>query len=130
MSSAVIFQIQSFFIVSLMTFGLIKKSQKMLHAKVMTTAIVWDIILVLQIELTRGAILKAAQMLTNPWILNLHVALALTTVLLSLFLLFSGNQLKKGNLTLKNKHRIIGITTYILRLATFGTSFLAVIPKK
>src|SRR3989344_6201589 len=80
--STIIFQVQSFLIVALLTFGVLKRRNRRIHIRTMITAIVWDISLVLQIELSRGAINKASQAVTNPMLLNIHVTLALSTVLL------------------------------------------------
>lgn len=130
MNSAIIFQTQSVIIFSILTFGLIKKKNKDLHTKAMMTAIIWDILLVLQIELTRGAILKASKAVSNPFILNFHVAMAITCVLGYLFMLYSGKFLKIGDFALRSLHKKVGISTYLLRLITLITSFWAVIPKE
>lgn len=124
--SAMIFQIQSFLIVCVLTFGILKRKNRSLHIKTMLTGIIWDVILILQIELTRGAIKKASKAVSNPMILNIHVALALTTVLLFFFLIFSGTKLKNGNESIRGKHKLAGMTAYILRIAVFATSFWAV----
>lgn len=130
MSSAVIFQIQSVIIFSLLTYGLMKRRVKEIHMKTMYTAVIWDILLVLQIELNRGAILKASKVPSNPFILNFHVTLAVTSVIGYLFMLYSGKFLKIGDNKLRLLHKRVGFTTYMFRLATLVTSFYAVIPKK
>ena len=90
MSSAVLFQIQSALILVLMHIGVyivLKKRNAKLHAKIMGSAIIWDILLVLQIELTRGAVAKAIEVPTNPLILNIHVGMAITCVVLYLIMI-------------------------------------------
>jgi uncharacterized membrane protein YozB (DUF420 family) len=110
----------------LLIFGLIKRKNRKLHIRTMLTAIVWDILLVLQIELTRGAINKASQAIENPLLLNIHVSLALTTVLLYFAMLFTGHKLKNGFESVRTQHMILGYTTFTLRILTYITSFGAV----
>lgn len=123
--SAAIFQIQSSIIVLLMIFGVLKRKHRNLHVKTMASVIIWDLILVLQIELTRGAINKASKAPTNPMILNIHVALAVSTVLMYFFMIFSGRKILKNNGD-RTKHKVAGITTVVLRMATYITSYWAV----
>jgi uncharacterized membrane protein YozB (DUF420 family) len=126
MSSAMIFQIQSALIVLLMLFGISKHRQRNLHAKIMFSAIIWDILLILQIEFTRDAIAKASKTMANPMILNIHILLALTTVLHYFFMLYSGKKVLKGDNSRLAKHRLFGKITMSLRILTFITSFFAV----
>lgn len=123
--SAVIFQIQSSLIVLLMVFGVINNKRRSLHVKTMISVIIWDILLVLQIELNRGAINKAVKVVENPMILTIHVALALTTVLMYFFMIYSGIKLLKHNQG-RPTHRILGLTTFCLRILTYITSYWAV----
>ncbi len=124
--SQTVFQIQSTLIVLLMSLGIIKRKNRKLHVPIMLTAIVWDIILVLQIEFTRSAIAKASKAVENSTILNVHVALALTTVLFYFVMLHTGRKLLKGDSRIRSKHALIGKITYLLRLATYITSFFVV----
>ena len=130
MESALLFQIQSFIVFGLLSLGLYFKKSKEKHMKIMLTAIIWDVLLILQIELNRGAILKASHALTNPFILNFHVTMAVTCVIGYIFMIYSGRFLKIGEQKLRKLHKKIGMTTYTLRLITLITSFYAVIPKK
>ena len=50
MTSAVVFQIQSFCVYALMVFGITKRKKRKIHVPTMITVLVWDIILILQIE--------------------------------------------------------------------------------
>ncbi len=124
MNSALIFQIQSTLILILLYIGLYFRKTKEKHIKIMITSIVWDILLVLQIELTRGAINKASKAVTNPALLNFHVLIAVTTVLLYFYLLYSGNKLKKGDLKNKALHKNLGFTAITLRTMVYITSYL------
>lgn len=125
----ILMQIQSAAIVGLMFFGILKHRQRILHKKIMISAILWDIILILQIELSRGAILKASEALENPFLLNLHVSLAIFTVIFYVVMLVTGFKLISGAQELLTRHRWIGRLTFLLRVLTFITSFWAVAPK-
>jgi len=92
----------------------------------MKTAIIWDLLLVAQIELTRSAILKASKVLENPAILNIHVSLAVSTVLLYAVVFYTGNNLRKGNEKIRVYHKLIGSLTLTIRIATLITSFLVI----
>jgi uncharacterized membrane protein YozB (DUF420 family) len=86
----------------------------------------WDIILILQIELSRGAINKASKALANPVLLNIHVALAVSSVLFYFLLIYTGRKLLKGDNQIRLKHRLFGRIAYVLRTLTLITSFFAV----
>jgi hypothetical protein len=92
----------------------------------MKTVIIWDLLLVAQIELTRSAILKASKMADNPQILNIHVSLAISTVLLYGVIAYTGTKLKNGNEGVRKYHKAIGVLTLTTRIATLITSFLVV----
>ena len=120
---APLFQLQSTLIVMLLILGLLLRKQRNKHVKIMLLAIFWDLILVAQIELNRGAISKAAQFSHNPLLLNIHVALALFTVLLYGIMIYSGCRLLKGHTPLRPLHKRLGLTTFGLRLLVYATSF-------
>lgn len=126
MSSATIFQIQSALIVLLFTFGILKRRSRNVHVKTMYAAIFWDIALILQIELTRSAIVKASKAITNPMMLNIHVALALTAVILYFILIYTGRKLVSGQKEVRQKHKLLGWSAYITRILVFVTSFFTV----
>jgi len=117
-------QIQSALILSLLYTGLFFRKNKKRHVPIMLTAIIWDIILVLQIELSRGAIATASKPLENPAILNFHITLAVTTVLLYIGILISGRKLIKGEIQRKSLHMKLGFTAITLRTMTLITSYL------
>lgn len=126
MSSAVIFQIQSILIFSLMTFGIMKRKNRKVHVPVMYSVILWDIILILQIELSRNAVIKASKVVTNTAILNIHVTFAVLSVVFYVLLLVTGRKLLKGQVAIRPKHKLFGLTAYTLRLLTLITSFFTV----
>lgn len=121
--SAVIFQVQSFMIVMLFLFGVANRKNKFKHMRIMKTAIIWDLLLVAQIELSRSAISKASKMFANPMILNIHVSLAIGTVLLYFWVFYSGQKLRVGEEAIRKMHKRIGITTLSARIATLVTSY-------
>ena len=123
---AIVFQIQSFIILLIMTIGVYQKRNRDAHVQLMTTSIVWDIALIFQIELSRGAIMKASEAMTNHQMLNIHVALAVSCVLFYFGMIYSGRKLLAGDNSIRNKHKIAGITTYMLRWSVFITSFYAI----
>ena len=129
MSSAVIFQIQSILIYSLLIFGVLKRKVRVVHVRTMYAVITWDIILILQIELTRSAIAKASKAMVNPILLNIHVSFAVASVLFYIALFYTGKKLLAGNNEIRKKHKLLGWSAVVLRTLTLITSFFAVIPK-
>ncbi len=125
----ILMQTQSFLILALMAWGISQHAKRQRHVRIMASAMIWDVILILQIELSRGAILKASQAPTNPLLLNIHVGIAVTTVLFYVAMVLTGRRLMRGETALYNRHRRLGYTTFALRVLTFATSFLAVAPK-
>lgn len=129
MTSAVVFQIQSILIYSLMVFGITQRKNRKVHVPTMATVLIWDVILILQIELSRGAVEKASQAVVNSMILNIHVAFAVSSVICYVLLVITGRKLLAGNNQIRAKHRIFGWTAFALRTLTLATSFFAVAPK-
>lgn len=126
MNTAVIFQIQSFLILSLLFVGVYFRKERSKHVKIMASAIVWDILLVLQIQLNRSAIQKAMNVVENPMILTIHVSIAVLTVLFYFALIYTGRKLLQGQSKIRPKHKLLGWSTIVLRSLTFITSFFAV----
>lgn len=127
---ALLMQAQSFCIVLIMLIGILYRKRRNLHVKIMSVAMIWDVLLILQIEFSRSAILKASNAVNNAMILNIHVAIAVSTVLLYGFMVWSGRQMLSGQSKNRSKHRIMGYTTFLMRILTFVTSFWAVVPKE
>ena len=126
--SQIIFQAQSILIVILMLYAVSlvfgKNKNRYKHSKLMKLVIFWDIILILQIELNRGAIAKASKYTENAMLLNIHVSLALATVLLYFVTALIGKKvMDEKREDLIGKHRLIGRITVLLRLSTLITSF-------
>lgn len=123
-------QIQSLAIVVLMLVGIYFRRQRKRHIKIMSFAMIWDVILILQIELSRSAILKASQAVKNTMLLNIHVSIAVSTVILYAFMVYTGRKLLNGDINIRPHHKMLGWTTLFLRILTFITSFWAVAPKE
>ncbi len=125
--SEIIFQFQSTIIVTLMIFGaLLAKKNRRVHVRMMSFAIAWDVILILQIELTRHAVEKAIRVANNSMILNIHVSLAVLTVFLYIFMIILGRKVLKGDNKFLAAHRKLGVTTLIMRILTYITSYSVV----
>lgn len=109
-----------------MSWGIYLRCQRSMHIKMMLSAIIWDILLILQIELSRDAVAKATEVIKNSMILNIHVSLAISTVVLYVAMIITGRKLYKGSLTIRPKHKVLGWLTYTVRILTLITSFWAV----
>lgn len=129
MSTATLFQIQSFLILCTMTLGVYLRKKRSVHIKLMATTIIWDILLILQIELTRSAIIKASKAMNNAMMLNIHVSIAVLTVLFYFAMIYTGRKFLKGDNSIRPLHKKLGWTTWSLRILTFATSFWAVTPQ-
>lgn len=121
---------QSLIIVILMIIGIVVHRRRSLHVKIMSFVILWDVLLILQVELGRKAIMKASQAMTNPALLNIHVSIAVSTVLLYFVMIYTGRKVLSGNQEILPHHRRVGYTTLVMRILTFATSFWAVVPKE
>lgn len=133
MSSAVFFQLQSFAIFCLMFAGIyvIRQQNRRRHIQLMSTAMLWDILLILQIEFTRSAIATAVEPLANAMILNIHISIAVSCVILYIAMAITGTKLLSSNCQEKFSrirlwHKRLGVLTIIMRILTFGTSFFVV----
>ncbi len=123
-------QLQSLSIVILMAIGIAVHKRRKLHVRLMSLAMIWDVLLILQIELSRSAILKASKAMTNAVALNVHVSIAVATVILYGFMVYTGRKVLGGQSDLRARHKTLGYTTMALRILTFITSFWAVAPKE
>ena len=124
MSSSFIFQLQSCIIVAILLYGVTQRKKRARHVRIMSFAIIWDLLLVAQIELTRQAIATASKPLANSALLNIHISLAIGTVLLYFVMIFTGRKLLKGNEKVRPMHRILGLSTLTVRILTLITSML------
>lgn len=125
MNLTVLFQIQSAIILALMIFGVTKRRVRKIHVRTMSIVIIWDILLVLQIELSRSAIKTASKGMENPVPLLIHLFFAISSVLLYFVMIWSGRKLLKGDSSRRKLHRCVGWTTLTFRVLTLITSFWA-----
>lgn len=123
MNTALLFQIQSALILLLLYVGVYFKQNRSRHVRIMTSAIAWDILLVLQIELNRGAIAKAVQVVENKWLLNVHVTFAITCVLFYFVMIYTGRKILNFDNSWRPRHKLFGMITLTLRTLTFITSY-------
>jgi hypothetical protein len=122
-------QAQSVCIVVLMTAGIAYRRNRAKHVRIMSIAMIWDVLLILQIELSRSAILKASKAIENAMALNIHVSIAVSTVILYAFMVYTGRALLSGNKQMRKKHKLLGWVTFTMRILTLITSYWAVTPK-
>jgi uncharacterized membrane protein YozB (DUF420 family) len=108
-----------------MILGAYNYKNRKLHVKMMSSAIIWDIILILQIEITRSAIAKASKVMTNPMLLKIHLFFAIGSVILYVLMVLSGRKLLAGDNSVRQRHKLLGRTTLFFRIMTFVTSFYA-----
>lgn len=127
MTSVVVFQIQSIIVYALMVFGISKRKQRKIHVPTMITVLTWDILLILQIEINRGAVEKAVKAVINPILLNIHVSFAISCVVFYLLLIFTGRKILSGEQSYQSRHRLFGWSAFILRTLTLITSYFAVV---
>ncbi len=126
MTTTVLFQVQSALILSLIFLGVAWRRQRRKHVRTMIFAILWDVLLIAQIEFSRHAVEKASQVMKNPIILNVHVSLAVSCVVLYVMMGVTGRKLLLGQSNVRPLHRNLGWGTLALRIAVFITSFFAV----
>ena len=128
MSEQFLFQLQSALIVLLMFYGITQRKKRMRHVKIMSAAMIWDVVLILQIELSRSAIIKTgkAVMGDGKTMLYIHLFFALSTVLLYIAMVISGRKILKGITPNTKTHKKLGSTTFSFRILTLVTSFFAV----
>lgn len=124
--STVIFQVQSTIILLLIYFGIYHRRNRILHVRVMLTAIIWDVLLILQIELTRKAIATALKPTENSFLLNFHITIAVLTVLIYGALIYTGRKILSGENKIRPRHKLLGLTAVTLRTLTYITSYFAV----
>ena len=118
------FQLQSSMILLLMFVGVYFKTQRKKHVPLMASAILWDVVLILQIELDRQAVEKAVKVLENSLLLNIHVCLAISVVILYIFMITFGRKLYLGDESIRKWHSRLGKLTLVARSAVFITSFM------
>jgi hypothetical protein len=125
-----LFQIQSLCILIILFLGIryvkLPVKNRIKHRQFMLIGMSWDLLLILQIELSRHAVEKAMQVMKNPMILNIHVSFAVSVVVFYVLMFISGKKSLKlpPHAPYLKIHKKLGMMTMILRVLTFITSFL------
>jgi len=99
-----------------------RNSKPQWHWKIMVTAFVMDVGLVLAIELNRGAIEKATT--TDRPLLLFHIGVSVGVLLLYLCQGYLGRQLLRGRMNFRATHRNTGIAFIVFRGLNYVTSFM------
>jgi hypothetical protein len=126
MDLGTLFQIQNILIYGLLIAGLTVRKKRQLHVKIMGSMILWELLLVAQIELSRGAVAKAEQVQKIPALLTFHISMALSSVILYFCLIYFGKRLLKGDNSVRPVHKRLGWLCTTTRSLTFITSFFTV----
>ena len=123
-----LFQLESTAIILVLGFGIYHRRNKKRHVQLMVTGIIWDLLLVVQVEVAREVVVVATKVGSNTLATNIHIGIAIATVVFYVLVILSGKSLYQGNLSLRNRHKFLGWTTFLLRILTFATSFTATSP--
>ncbi|MCC7403333.1 MAG: hypothetical protein IT288_02960 [Bdellovibrionales bacterium] len=100
---------------------------KVLHAKVMLAVMAGDLGLLLFLTFFREAL--GAVKLTMPWILIVHIILALITMGAYIMALINGIRLLRGNGQVKSQMRMIDRVALPGRILVFVTSVMLYLSK-
>lgn len=125
MTHSVALQAQSFLALALMYAGVRLRRRRRVHVPVMAVTIVFDLLIILQIEVARSAVDTAARAASNSAMLNVHVALSVLYVLLLGPVVFYGRRLLRGDGAARAVHRPLAAAAVALRTLVFATSFWA-----
>src|SRR5690606_28639787 len=119
-----LFHAQSAIVLRILYAAFYYRRERMRHVPLALTGLICDLVLILQIELSRAAGEKALQVVTNTALLNYHVAVAITVVALYAILIGLGLAILAGRRELIRVHKPVGILALVLRTSTFVTAFL------
>ena len=128
MNSDIFLQIQSFLVLVILTLGVQNRKNRKRHVPLMISAILLDLVLVVQVEIARSVLNSAVKIQANDFITNIHITIASLTAVFYVLIVISGIRLLRGHTTLQPLHKKFGWTTFALRILTFGSSFMASSP--
>ena len=113
----------------LLTYGFLKRKEKRIHVFLMLSGISLDILLVLYLQATRGAI-QTALSFSLALLKQLHIGVSTSALLLYFPVVYFGIKLLKGIEVdrIKPLHVKLAVTTYVLR--TIGFLFMFSMWKK
>ena len=126
---SILFHLQSFCILCVLGVGILLRRRRRWHVSLMLGAMVWDIVLILQIELFRDAIFKASRFMENSPLLNVHITLAVITLFFYGASLYTGKRLLAHDFSARKLHRRVGVGAFSLRILTFVTGLLNALNK-
>lgn len=118
-------QLQSFLVILLLSVGLAFRKQPKRHLPLMLTALCIDFALVVEVELFRHVLGTLEKIPGNSLSTNIHILVATATALFYIGMVYTGIRLWKGQGHLRKTHRRMGWTTFVLRILTLITSFMA-----
>lgn len=110
----------SIFVCVLLVVGYFNRRKRKIHIPMMLSAFVIDMIIVLIIEFSRGAI-KTAQAKMGP-LMIIHIIISVSVILLYIGQIVSGIKKAKGGTC--NWHGRTGLILLIARLGNLVTSFM------
>ena len=115
-------------ILLLLGIGLWFRHNRNVHPKIMFTAFVADLLLLIYIELTLQAVEKVVGVVKVAddvgIILWVHVAVSAAVMGLYVAMIVLGRKLLAGNTAVRTTHRNLAIIFVVMRLANFVTSFM------
>lgn len=90
------------------------------HVPLMVSAILLDVVMIVQLETNRSVVAKAAAAVTP--LLKFHIGVALTTVIAYLAMIVTGILLLRG-MRVRKPHRVLGFYVLIARSLVSITAF-------
>lgn len=114
--------IASTLVLVLVVTGLLNRRRPNIHLKFMVAAFTVDLLLVLYIEFTRGAVERVASQVDS--LLWFHAGVSLAVLLSYVAMIALGRQLLTGQMTARATHRNLGIAFCVLRSLNYVTSFM------
>lgn len=121
MDRVLISQIVSTLIFALICYGVMERTKREKHMKIMLSCFVLDVALVLFIETGKGAVAKALGF--PDGLLGFHIIVSVLTVMIYIWIIFTGFSLYKGGGN-KLVHRYLAITFLALRTTNLVTSYM------
>lgn len=114
--------IASTIVLLLVATGLILRHRPEVHPKIMFSAFTMDLLLVLYIEFTRGAIEKVSSEFAG--LLWLHAGISTAVLAAYVAMIVLGRRLASGRVTSRATHRNLGIIFCVLRSLNYVTSYM------
>lgn len=100
--------------------GFLYRRRSRIHVPIMVTAILLDLVMIIQLEVNRHVVAKAAEAVTP--LLKFHIAVALSTVLVYLVMIVTGTLMLRGK-KLRRPHKMLGFYVLLSRTVVSITAF-------